>query len=77
MNSNNVPPRRICSSYGVGAACMRAHRVGVSIVFTLAIFAEIYQTSEMRIKRGTPSWQAFSLACVAKIRISERKAKFI
>ena len=36
------------------AACMRAYRVGDSIVFILVV-VEIYQISELRIKRGTPS----------------------
>ena len=37
------------------AACMRAYRVGDSIVFILVVITEIYQISVKRIKRGTPS----------------------
>ena len=64
-----IPPYTNPPKHDVVMGQTGAYRGDAFHCLILAIFAEIYQTSEIRIKRGTHSWQTVFLVCAAKLRL--------
>ena len=68
-NEMAIPPYTNPPKHDVVMGQTGAYRGDAFHCLILAIFAEIYQTSEIRIKRGTHSWQTVFLVCAAKLRL--------